>query len=331
VNETASLHVYVANDPDLPELFYVDEDEVWAAFEDVPELKERLRVTVGGLGDDILEAAETADVMLGWRFRQEEVMPRAKKLRWIHILGAGVEHLTPIDWLPDGVALTNSSGVHTERSGEYIACALLMLNSRIPEHVTKQRKRIWDPTYSDTIDGKTAVVVGLGSIGGNAARRANELGMHVRGVRRGGDSHPHVHEVFTQDRLHDALRGAHYLVVAAASTTETRGMIGARELDLLAPEAGVINVARQDIIDYDAIVERLESGALRGAVLDVFDPEPLPSHSPLWDVDNLIVTPHASSDPANYNEKMLEIFRENLRRLLAGEELRNRVNRDRGY
>jgi len=330
VNETA-LHVYVANDPELPALFFVEEDEFWAAFEDAPELKERMRVTVGGLGDDLLEAAEAATVMLGWRFRHEEVMPRARNLCWIHVLGAGVEHLTPIDWLPDGVILTNSSGVHTERSGEYIACALLMLNARIPEHVTKQRKRTWDPTYSDTIDGKTAVVVGLGSIGGNAARRAKDLGMHVRGVRRSGDSHPHVHEMFTQDRLHDALSGADYLVVAAASTSETRGMIGGKELDLLAPDGGVINVARQDIMDYDALVERLESGALRGAVLDVFDPEPLPSDSPLWEVDNLIVTPHASSDPANYNEKMLEIFRENVRRLLAGEELLNRVEPGRGY
>jgi phosphoglycerate dehydrogenase-like enzyme len=331
VTDTSTLHVYVANDPDLPKLFYVEEDEVWAAFEDAPELKERLRVTLGGLGDDILEAAETADVMLGWRFRHEDVIPRAKRLRWIHILGAGVEHLTPIDWLPEGVVLTNSSGVHTQRSGEYIACALLMLNSRIPQHVTRQRENVWDNRYSDTIDGKTVVVVGLGSIGGNAARRAKELGLNVRGVRRSADGHPHVDQMFTQDRLHDALSGADYLVVAAASTTETRGMIGAKELDLLNEDGGVINVARQDIMDYDALAERLESGRLRGAVLDVFDPEPLPSDSPLWDVDNLIVTPHVSSDPANYNETMLAIFRENVRRLLAGEELLNRVNPDRGY
>jgi phosphoglycerate dehydrogenase-like enzyme len=259
------------------------------------------------------------------------VLPRAQKLRWLHVIGAGVEHLVPIDWLPDGVVLTNSSGVHSERSGEFIACALLMLNSRIPQHVTNQRKRTWDSRYSDTIDGKTVTVIGLGSIGGSAARRAKELGLVVRGVRRSSDSHPHVDEMYPPSELHRALSGADFVVVAAALTSETRGLIGREELELLAPDAGLVNVSRAQIVDYDALAERLQSGMLRGAVLDVFDPEPLPPESPLWDCDNLIVTPHVSSDPANYNERMLAIFVDNFRRLVRGDPLRNRIEPGRGY
>jgi phosphoglycerate dehydrogenase-like enzyme len=329
VNKT--LHVHIVNDPELPDLFELDTEQFWAALEGTPDLKSRIRVTVGCGDEGLFEAAETADVLIGWSFRHRELVQRAPSLRWIHIIGAGVEHLAPIDWLPPEVTLTNSSGVHVERSGEYVACALLMLNSRLPEHVTNQRKRRWVSSYSDTIDGKVIVVIGVGQIGGEGARRAKQLGLEVRGVRRSGASHPSVDRMYRPDQLHEALRGADFVLVAAATTTDTRKMLGPDELDLLNPGAGLINLARADIVDYDAVVERLESGALRGAILDVFDPEPLPAESPLWECDNLIVTPHVSSDPSNYNERMLEIFVDNCSRFVAGEALRNVVKPERGY
>jgi phosphoglycerate dehydrogenase-like enzyme len=326
-----TLHVHVVNDPGISDLFDVEEDQFWTALAAEPELRERIRLTIGRGDEGLFEAAETADVLIGWEFRHRELVQRAPNLRWIHIIGAGVEHLAPIDWLPDGVTLTNSSGVHVRRSGEFVACSLLMLSSRVPQHVTNQRRHRWVQAYSDTIDGKVIVVIGVGQIGGEGARRAKELGLHVRGVRRSGASHPSVDRMYRPDELHEALIGADYVLVAAATTPETRQMLGGRELDLLNADAGVINLARADIVDYEALAERLRSGALRGAVLDVFDPEPLPEDSPLWDCENLVITPHVSSDPSNYNEIMLALFVDNCARFVAGEPLRNVVQADRGY
>lgn len=323
------VHVHLVNDPELPELFRMHEEQFWGAFDGAPELRERIRLTVGDEDDGLLEAAETADVLVGWRFRHHELAPHAPRLRWIHVIGAGVEHLAPIDWLPEGAVLTNSSGVHVQRAGEFIACALLMLQSRIPRHVTSQRRHEWAPAYSDTIGGKAVVFVGVGSIGGEGARWAGQLGLEVRGVRRSGRPHEHVDRMYGADDLHEALAGAHFAVITAPSTPETRGLIGGAELDLLAPGAGVVNIARAAIMDEEALAARLADGSLGGAILDVFDPEPLPPSSPLWDCENLLVTPHVSSDPADYNARMFAMFAANFARFEAGEPLHNRV--DEGY
>ncbi len=248
------------------------------------------------------------------------------RVRWIHVIGAGVDHLQPFDWIPPGVVLTNSSGVHAERAGEFIACGLLMLNSLVLRHLDEQRARRWTPRYSTVIEGKTVVIVGVGTIGGAGARRAKELGLHVRGVRSRSDvAHPHVDEMFATDQLHSALPGADFVVVCAALTDVTRGLIGADELALLPDHAGLINIARGPIVDYGALEATLRAGRLGGAILDVFEPEPLPAESGLWDCPRLLVTPHVSSDPLDYTLKMLEIFADNLVRLDEGRGLRNEI------
>jgi phosphoglycerate dehydrogenase-like enzyme len=254
------------------------------------------------------------------------VMARAQRLRWIHQTGAGISHLLPLDWLPDHVVLTNSRGVHEQKAGEFAACALLMLNNLIPIYVTNQRKQRWVQEFNDPIDGRTVVVVGVGHMGSAAARRARQLGLRVIGVRRSDAAHPDFDAVHPVEHLHDTLPEADFLLVTAPLTTGTEGLIGAAELDLLKPTAGLINMARARIVDYEALAERLRTRRLRGAILDVFDPEPLAEDSPLWHCDNLIISPHASSDSLDYSERVLAVFVDNLRRLRAGQPLRNRID-----
>jgi phosphoglycerate dehydrogenase-like enzyme len=272
------------------------------------------------------------DVLVGWRFPKEDLAQRAPKLKWIHIWGAGVEHLLPLDWLPRGVALTNNSGVHAPKAGEYMLMAILMLNNRIPALITSQHRAQWDEIFSTCMAGKTLVVIGVGQMGGTAARRAKELGMRVLGVRRNARPHRYVDEMFGPDELDRVLPRADFVLVTTPLTRETRNLIGRRELGYMKRDAGLINLGRAQVVDYEALAEKLERGEIGGAILDVFEPEPLPSDSPLWETPNLIITPHVASDDWDaYMPRTLDLVFENIRRCLDGRPLKNKVRRHLEY
>lgn len=321
------INVHAINDPSLDaEQFHVHESDFAEAISQHPELAGKVRFTAsdGPVGD--LDEIANAHVLVGWTFAPEAVSA-AKHLRWVHVIGAGTDHLEPLSWVPDGVTLTNSSGVHADRAGEFIATSLLMLNSLIPMHLEAQAARQWNARYSTVITSKTVVIVGIGAIGGSAAKRAHELGMVVRGVRRSAcEGHPFVHEMYRPDQINAALDGADYLVVCAALTPETRGLIGREQLELLPSEGGVINTSREPLVDYEALEAMLRAGRLGGAVLDVFEPEPLSPDSSLYSCPRLIITPHVSSDPRNYTASMLKIFVDNLGRLLRDDEMKNVIS-----
>jgi phosphoglycerate dehydrogenase-like enzyme len=268
------------------------------------------------------------DVLVGWRFPRENLAQRAPKLKWIHIWGAGVEHLLPLDWLPRGVVLTNNSGVHAPKAGEYMLMAILMLNNRIPTLVTSQHRAQWNEIFSTCVAGKTLGVIGVGHMGGTAAQRAKELGMRVLGVRRSARPHRYVDEMFGPDELDRVLPRADFVLVTTPLTRETRNLIGRRELDTMKRDAGLINLGRAQVVDYEALAEKLERGEIGGAILDVFDPEPLPPDSPLWKTPNLIITPHVASDDWDaYMPRTLDLVFDNLRRYFDGRPLKNRVRR----
>lgn len=322
------IHVHFINIPGAADMYHVHEGQFWRALGS-DDLRDRVRLTIG-IGSEQEDAIEAADVLVGWQFPRE-LIARATNLRWIHVIGAGVEHLHPLDWVPEGVVVSTSSGAHVPKAGEFIACSLLMLNNQVPLYMTNQRAHKWSESHSSCIGGKTVAIIGVGALGGEGARRAKELGLRVRGVRQSRDAHDHVDEMYGPDELDRAVAGAHFLLVTAALTPATSGLIGGAQLDLLAPGAGVINVARAGIVDYDALMARLADGSLGGAVLDVFDPEPIPPESQLWDSPGLIITPHVALDALDYTDHMLAIFAENLALLVAGQPLRNQVNRERGY
>jgi phosphoglycerate dehydrogenase-like enzyme len=207
-----------------------------------------------------------------------------------------------------------------------------MLNNSIPTIVTNQRDSHWKEAFGTPVGGKTLVVVGVGNIGGAAARHAKRLGMTVLGVRRGGRPRRGIDEMFRPDELGKVLPRADFVLVTLPLTRETRGLIGRAELAMMKPGAGFVNIGRGGTVDYVALAEMLESGRLSGAVLDAYEQEPLPSSSPLWGTRNLILSPHcSSSDLHRYIPLTLDVTFENLARLLEGRPLINRISRTLGY
>ena len=298
-----------------------------AAARRYPELGKRIKVAFASDEADRERKLPDAEVLVGWRIPTKDLRSRAPKLRWIQLTGAGLEHLLPLDWLPDGVRLTNCSGVHAPKQAEFATMAFLMLHSHMLFFATAQRRHHWEQRHSSLIPGKTAVIVGLGGMGGAAARSARRLGLKVIGVTRSGASSPLADRVLPVSRLDRALPEADFLYLAAPLTSASRGLIGRRELQLLKPGAGLVNVGRGKLVEEAPLIQALKSGKLSGAILDVFPTEPLPKNSPLWDAPNLLVVPHVSSDDqAAYMPRNYDLLLRNCRRFLAGRPLLNRID-----
>lgn len=325
------VHLHVENTGSLGEVFEASRERVEEALRRHPNLEGKVRITVGYDGDIYEEAIRTADVLFGWQFDRTNLAERAPNLRWVHAHGAGVNHLMPLDWLPKGAVLTNSRGVHGPKADEYTIMAILMLNNRLPAMVTNQRQAKWEQLYNTSVADKTLLIVGVGHVGGGAAKWAKRFGMHVIGVRRSGKPHRNVDEMHPPAALRRLLPRADFVLVTAPHTHESHHLIGADELELMKEGAGLINYSRAQLVDYEALASHLEAGRL-SAVLDVFDPEPLPSTSPMWTLPNLIMTPHSSSDDVIlYTPKTLDLVFGNMERFIAGKPLRNRVNPAREY
>ena len=325
------IHLHIENLNSLGPVFEADRKRVREAFSRRPALRARVRTSIGYDGDVLEQRLKTADVVFAWDIPRHDLVRRAPKLKWMHAHGAGVNHLMPMDWLPPGVALTNSRGIHGRRATEYAAMAILMLNNRVPEMVANQRKGRWQQCFNSHIGGKTLLIVGVGHIGGAVAKWAKGMDMYVIGVRRSGRKHRYADEMHTPDELAALLPRADFILMSAPHTSESHHMIGAKELATMKQGAGLVNYSRANCVDYDALIDKLERGET-SAVLDVFDPEPLPEHSPLWKAPNVIITPHCSSDDADYyTPRTLDLVLENIERYLAGKPLKNRVRPDLQY
>jgi phosphoglycerate dehydrogenase-like enzyme len=297
-----------------------------------PKIARRLDVSIDWDTDNFERHMGDAEVLIAWDLPTADLARKAPKLKWIHCIGAGVEHLMPLDWLPPGVTLVNSKGVHAAKSGEFGLMAVLMLNSAIPALIARQRRHEFDPIYATPLAGKTLAVIGVGNIGGAVARHAKRLGMRVLGVRRHGRPAAGVDRMYAPADIDKVLPQADFVFVSTPLTAETRHLLDRRRLGLLKKGAGLVNVGREPVVDYRALADRLRDGGIGGAVLDVFEPEPLPADSYLWDVPNLIVTPHISSDDGvSYVALTLELFFDNAARYFAGRPPRNRVDRKLGY
>jgi phosphoglycerate dehydrogenase-like enzyme len=297
-----------------------------------PRVARRLDVTIDWDTDNFERDMKDADVLIAWDLPTKDLARKAPKLKWIHCIGAGVEHLMPLDWLPPGVHLVNSKGVHAAKSGEFGLMAVMMLNCAMPALVRRQQSKEFDPIYATPLAGKTLAVIGVGNIGGAVARHAKRMGMRVLGVRRHGKPARGVDRMYAPGQIDQVLPQADVVFVSTPLTPETRHLLDRRRLNLMKRGAGLINVGREPVVDYRALADALRDGRIGGAILDVFEPEPLPRDSYLWDVPNLIITPHVSSDDGvSYVSLTLELFFDNLARHFAGRRLRNRVDRKLGY
>jgi phosphoglycerate dehydrogenase-like enzyme len=325
------FHLHLETRRARPEHLKLKESYWAAAAKRHPELAKRLRVTIGWDEEILDEALQTADFMINQHPPKERLDERAPRLRWIQTTGAGIDQLLPLDWLPARIVLTNNRGAHGRKAEDSCTLALLSIHMRALEVMQNQRDRVWKMVLTPPIAGRTAVVVGFGDLGQGAGRAAAKLGLRVIAVTRSGKAEAPADETYPVSRIDEALPLADFLIVTAPITPETRGLIDRRRLDLLKPHAGVINIGRAALMDYAALREKLDRGDLGGAVLDVFDNEPLPADSPWWTTRNTIVTPHISCDNPNYMDALLDRWFDNFERVLAGEPLRNAIDPHRGY
>jgi phosphoglycerate dehydrogenase-like enzyme len=294
-------------------------------------LTKKLRVTIGQDNEILDEALKTADFMINSTPPRDGLRQRAPNLKWIQTTSAGVDGLMPMTWLPNDIMLTNNTGAHGAKAEESCLMALLMLQSRMPEVIKNQYERVWKSVFTTPIFGKTVVVVGFGDLGQGAGRAAKKLGLNVIAVTRSGKAVKPADRVVKSSRIDNVLSKSDFVIVTTPLTAETRGLINRARLDLLKPGAGFVNIGRSPIVDYVALREKLDTGALCGAVLDVFDQEPLPPDSPWWITKNTIVLPHISCDDPRYIEHLLDFWFSNFERFLAGKKLKNIVDRKLGY
>ena len=320
------------NTPEGEAVFTITQERFDTALDQFPDLKNRVDVFIDWDTDNFASSMASADVLLTWNLPTENLANVAPNCQWIHVIGAGVEHLLPMDWLPAQLTLTNNKGVHAEKAAEFGLMAVLMLHNHLPALIANQQRRRYDSLYSTPIAGKVLVVVGTGSLGGSAARKLAELGMHVIGVNRSGRSVAGIAEVVSVDALDSVIERGDYFLLATPDTPRTRGLFTRQRLERMKHGAGIVNIGRESIMDYDALRDLLARGAIGGAVLDVFDPEPIDHDSPLWDTPNLIITPHVSADDGDhYIEQTLTLFFDNMRRYLDGEPFLNSVDPNLGY
>lgn len=290
-------------------------------------------VSIGDTDADFTEAMRQAEALVCDASVIKAQFPcAAPALRLLFATNAGLDRLAPFDWLPPGVALLNNRGTHDAKSGEFAIMSILMLANRVPEMVTNQRAGRWQKLWGAVLAGRRLTIIGLGTLGGAAARQAAAFGMDVTGVRANPAPHPHCARVVSPAELDAVLGETEFLVIACPLTAATRGLIGRRQLEALPAGAGIVNIGRGEIIDQDALCDLLDSGHLSGAVLDVFTPEPVPEGHRIWTTPRLIVSPHtAADDPATYYPRSLDIFLENLRAWQDGRPLPNQFDIARGY
>lgn len=326
------MRVHIKNNRVGRDVFRITRERFDDACVRHPDIAAEIGATVDWDLDRFDESMATADALVTWDLPTENLAERAPNLKFIHIIGAGVEHLQPLDWLPPGVSLINNKGVHAEKASEFGLMALLMLNNAMPAILTNQRNAVYKEIFSTAIAGKTLLVVGLGHMGRAVARQARKNGLRIIGITRSGAPDDAADAVYGPDALDRLLPEADFVLITVPHTPETHGLFGRRRLGLMKPGAGLINMSRAQVVDYAALADCLASGALSGAVLDVFDPEPLPPTSPLWTTPNLVMTPHVSSDDRDaYVPLTLDLVFGNIRRLLDGKPLQNVVRPDLGY
>jgi phosphoglycerate dehydrogenase-like enzyme len=261
----------------------------------------------------------------------KDSLARADKITWIMTIGAGVDTVLPNPGLREECIITNARGVHNPQIPEFVLGMILALGLRLPEHFRSQMESEWQLRMRRIMASQVVGVIGLGTIGREIARMANAIGMRVIGTKNNPEAVPHVEQVYGADELLSVLSESDFVVLIAALTPETRGVIGKAELAAMKPDSFLINVARGAMVVEADLIEALQNGTIAGAALDVFETEPLPPESPLWKMENVIITPHIAGARPDYLQAVSEIFCKNLARYISGEPLFNVVDRDKCY
>ncbi|WP_203658058.1 D-2-hydroxyacid dehydrogenase [Actinocatenispora rupis] len=286
--------------------------------------------------DELPAALKDADALLVWDFRSRAV-PAAWPVdgphpRWVHVAAAGVDTVLCPALREGGVTVTNSRGVFDTPIAEYVTGLVLAMAKGMPDTLAAQRERRWAYRETESVAGRSALVVGTGPIGRAIARMLTAVGLRVTGVgRTERASDADFGTVHGFPALPGLLGDADYVVLAAPLTEQTTGMIDAAALAAMRPGARLVNIGRGPLVVTADLVAALTAGRIAGAALDVFDTEPLPPDSPLWTVPGLVVSPHMSGDTLGWRDDLAALFADNLDRWLADQPLRNVVDLRLGY
>ena len=282
---------------------------------------------------------QECEILFAFALRPEQFF-LAQKLRWIHTPTAAVHQLLFPEFVDSDVILSNAREVHGPVVAELVIALMFALAKKIPQDVRLQQKHSWgksaiwnDGPRPREIAGATMGLIGVGGIGRTVARMASALGMRVIAVRESPEKErpQGVEAVYAPTQIDELLSQSDFVVVAAPLTEASRGLINADRLAAMRPDAYLINVGRGPHVDEAALADALRNHRIAGAALDVFDQEPLPAESPLWDLENLLITPHTGSLTEKLWQRHYQVFSENLRRYLAREPLLFVVDKRKGY
>ena len=304
----------------------------------IPAIERRIgeKITQCRTREEALRALPEADIVIvlggGGLQIDDEMLHISPRLKLVLSISAGMEKL-PLQALHDrDIAVCNAKGVHAASIAEYVVCAMLTTAHRFHKFYRQQTEAVWKSDFDcEDIGGKRLAVIGAGRIGGEIAQKAKALGMTVYGIKRHPEPTDNFDEMWGLDRQREALSLTDYAVMAAPLTPDTYHLMGRAEFDSMKASAVFINIARGDTVDEDALIAALQNETIAGAVLDVFHTEPLPPDSPLWTMDNVLVTPHSSGTTRSSEQKTLDIICGNIERFRNGQPLINQVQKGSAY
>ena len=273
-----------------------------------------------------------AEILAAWGWMDiEPLYQLAPNLRWVHALSAGVENLTFPALQASPVILTNSKGIHGIPASEHVLSIMLAFTRGLNLLIRQQQQALWQRVPTNELHEKTIAIVGLGSIGRSIAKTAKCLGMTVIASKRELTKEFFVDRLYSPDQLSIMLSQADFVVVAVPLTEETDHFFGLEQFQAMKKTAYFINIARGSVVNEADLVTALEQGHIQGAGLDVFEHEPLPASSPLWNMPNVIITPHMAAISPAYLDRAMQLFADNTGRYLQGGDLVNVVDKVKGY
>ena len=293
----------------------------------VASLRERLpehEIALARTPAEERELIADARVAVGLHI-DEELLAAAEELELFACVFAGTGHLPREALAERGVAVTNASGVHGPNIAEYVVGSMITHARQWPRAHRQKERREWRTYETTEVHDSTVAVVGLGAIGRTVLDRLSSFDVDTVGVRYSPEKGGPTDAVYGFDAFHEAVADAEYVVLACPLTDATRGLVDAEALKTMRPDAVLINISRGPVVDTDALVSSLRNNRIRGAALDVTDPEPLPEDHPLWGLGNVTITPHNAGHTPHYYDRVADILAGNLDRLDAGEELENQV------
>jgi len=303
-----------------------------AVLDQIRAVSDALLVEKSTSKEEAIRLAAEAEVIFAGHF-WEELWKAAPRLRWVQSWGAGIERFLTPEFIASPIILTNAQGCYALPIADHVMGFVLHFSRGLNLAARSQIGHRWGVDREpDELGGRTMGIIGLGGIGSEVARRAKAFGMRVIAVRRRPErSSQFADEVRGPDGLDWLLGESDYVALCAALTPETQHLIGEEQLRKMKPTAHLINIGRGGLVDEAALTAALQEGRIAGAGLDVFETEPLPSDSPLWDMPNVLITPHDAGSSPKSHDRLMALFCENLRRYLAGEELLNVVDKGQGY